>query len=114
MLFTLSKANFMFWVALIVASNALNLDNVEPHSSVGSIVDLRTGGRWFDPWLGQYSFQGLMMVIATGFIPLSLLSVVSTMVLWESSQWLGKNIVRSTGKKNSRKAWIGALQLQYN
>ena len=21
-----------------------------------SIADLRTGGRWFDPWLGQYSF----------------------------------------------------------
>ena len=37
------------------------------------------------------------MVIGTGFIPLSLLSVVSTMVMWESSQWLGKNIVQSTG-----------------
>ena len=24
-------------------------------------------------------------------------------------QWLGKNIVRSTVQKNSRKAWIGAL-----
>ena len=43
------------------------------------------------------------------FIPLSPLSVVSTMVMWESSQWLGKNIVQSTGHKNSRKAWIGAL-----
>ena len=39
-----------------------------PHSSVGSIADLKTGGRWFDPRLGQYSFQGLMIVIATGFI----------------------------------------------
>ena len=28
---------------------------------------------------------------------LLLLSIVSTMVMWESSQWLGKNIVRSTG-----------------
>ena len=38
-----------------------------------------------------------MIVTATGFIPLSSLSVVSTMVMWESSQWLGKNIVRGTG-----------------
>ena len=73
------------------------LISAEPHSSVGSVVDLRTGGRWFNPWLGQFSFLRLMIVIATGFILLSLMSVVSTMVLWESSQWLGKNIVRSTG-----------------
>ena len=48
----------------------------EPHSSVGSVVDLRTGGRWFDSRLGQYSFRELMTVIATGSIPLSTLSVV--------------------------------------
>ena len=29
--------------------------------------------------IGQYSVQGLMLVIATGFIPLSPLSIVSTM-----------------------------------
>ena len=69
----------------------------QPHSSVGSIPYLRIGGCWFDPWLGQYSFRGLMIVIATGFIPLSQLSIISTMVMWESSQWLGKNIVLSTG-----------------
>ena len=69
----------------------------EPHSSIGSIADLRTGGRWFYPRLRQYSFRGRMIVIATGFIPLSLLSALSTMVMWESSQWLGKNIVQSTG-----------------
>ena len=63
---------------------------------VGSVADLRTGGGWFDPQLSQYSFRGLMIVIATGFIPLSLLSIVSTMVVWESSQWLRKNIVLST------------------
>ena len=62
----------------------------EPHSSVGSIADLRTGGSWFDPRHGQYSFLELMIVIATGFISLSSLSIVSTMVTWESSQWLGK------------------------
>ena len=68
----------------------------KPHSSVGSFEDLRAG-RWFDPWLGHYSFRGLIIVIATGFIPLSPLSVVLTMVMWESSQSLGKNIVRCTG-----------------
>ena len=78
----------------------------KPHGSVSNIADFRTGGCWFDPRLGQHSFPGLMIVIATGFIPLSLLSVVSAM---ESSQWLGKNIEQSTGLKNSRKAWIGVL-----
>ena len=47
--------------------------------------------------------------IATGFIPLSPLSVVSTMVMWECSQWFGKNIVRSACLKNSSKAWIDTL-----
>ena len=68
----------------------------EPYSSVGSVADLKTEGCWFDPRLGQYSFRGLMLVIATGFIPLSLLSIVSTMIIWEGSQGLGKNILRST------------------
>ena len=27
-----------------------------PHSSVGNVGDLRTGGRWFDPRFCQYSF----------------------------------------------------------
>ena len=66
----------------------------EPHSSVVSVADLRTGGRWFDTLLGQYFFRELMIVIATGFILLSPLSVVSAMVMWERRQWLGKNIVR--------------------
>ena len=50
-----------------------------------------------------------MIVIAKGFVPLSPLIIVSMMVMWESSQWLGKNIVQSAGKRNSREAWIGAL-----
>ena len=50
-----------------------------PHSSVGTwcIADLRTEGRWFEARLCQYSFQELIIVITTGFIPLSLLSVVN-------------------------------------
>ena len=35
----------------------------KPHSSVGRAANLRTGGRWFDPRLGQYSFRGLMIVL---------------------------------------------------
>ena len=29
----------------------------EPHSSVSSVADLRTEGRWFNPRLGHYSFD---------------------------------------------------------
>ena len=57
-------------------------EQAEPHtcSPVGSVADLRIGGCWFDHRIGQYPFRGLMIVIATGFIPISPLSVVSTMV----------------------------------
>ena len=77
----------------------------KPHTctSVGRVQDLRTGGRQFHPGLRQYSFRGLMIIIAIGFIPLSLLSVSSTMVMWESSQWVGMRILQSIGKENSRK-----------
>ena len=85
------------WLCLWLNSDLLFSSIPEPHSSFGGVSDLRTGGCWFDPWLGQYTFGGLMIVIATGFIPLSPLSVLSTEVMWESSQWLGKNIVQSTG-----------------
>ena len=50
-----------------------------------------------------------MIVVAIGFIPLSALLTVSTTVMLESSQWLGKNIVQNPDYKNSRKAWMGAL-----
>ena len=79
------------------------LDQAEPHSSVGSSADLRTGGQWFDLRLGQYSFRGLMIVIATGFIPLSPLSVVSTMVIAKAASGLerilcGVLVKRTPGK----------------
>ena len=35
--------------------------------------------------------------LPTGFIPLSQMSIVSILIMWESSQWLGKNIVLSIG-----------------
>ena len=50
---------------------------LELHSSFGSMQVLRLGGYWLDPHLGQYSFRGLMIMIATGFVPLSPLSIVS-------------------------------------
>ena len=66
--------------------NTLDNGCVEPHSSVGSGQDLRTGGLWFDPRLGQDSLRGLIKGVATGVIPLSMLSVVSAMVIWKSCQ----------------------------
>ena len=108
MFFNLSPSQFQFFAQIILSStNALNMKwskilsfdtelnlfflytcacniiinrHTKDHSSVGGVADLRTGGRWFDPRLGQYSFQGLMIVMATGFIPFSPLSAVSTMV----------------------------------
>ena len=47
------------------------MDGAGPHRSVGSVQDLRTGGRWFDPRLGKYSFRGLITGFTTGFIPLA-------------------------------------------
>ena len=71
--------------------------------------ELRTVGFWFDPQVGQYSFPGLMILIATGVIPLSPLTITLIIVIKESRQWLGKNIARSAGKKNSKRVWVGAL-----
>ena len=45
----------------------------------------------------------MLPMIATGFIALSPLSLVSTMVMWESSKWLGKNTMWSTGSREPRK-----------
>ena len=63
------------------------MKNAQPHSSVGSVQDLRTQGRWFDPRLSQYSFRELMTVLATGVIPLSQMSIVSKLekqpVFWK-------------------------------
>ena len=81
----------------------------EPNSSVCSIQGLRLVVSGLIPRLGQYFLQRLMIVNATGFIPFSLLFIVSAMVMWESSQWLEKNTVWSTSRKHSSKAWVAAL-----
>ena len=36
--------------------------SAEPHNSIVSVQDSRTGGRWFDPRLGHNSFRGLMII----------------------------------------------------
>ena len=75
----------------------LDFQCAESHSSVASKQELRTGGCWFDPWIGQYSFLGLMIATATGFNLLSLPPTVLTMVRCESRLWLEMTIVWSTG-----------------
>ena len=78
----------IFWGKCRARSSCIYVqsDLAEQHRSVGGMRDLRTGVSWFDPRLGQYSLRGLMIVIAPGYIPLSLLYVASTMVIWESSK----------------------------
>ena len=87
-----------------VLYNESNPIIVNPPSRGSVDQDVRTGGRSFDRLPGQYSLRGLMIVLRQD----SFLSV-TTKVTWESIQWLAKNIVQRTGKKNSGKAWIDAL-----
>ena len=54
-------------ISFIAEDMQFKLVCAKPHSSFGNIQDLRTGSGWFNPWLGQYSFRGLMIVIVTGF-----------------------------------------------
>ena len=72
----------------------------EPHSSVGSVADLRTVCPWFDLQLGQNSLRRLMIVIMTGFIPLSPLSVVLTMVICGLERILCRVLVKRTPGKH--------------
>ena len=73
--------SFLLNINISISTLGSNMTFIEPDSSVYSVQDLRTGDRWFNPWLGQYSLF------------LSQLSNVSAMGMWESSQWLGKKIV---------------------
>ena len=78
------------------------ISTAEPHRSVGSLRDLRSEVTGLITGLSHYSFQRLMVINpATGFIPLSLLSIVLALVIWENNWFYGKNIVWGTGKKNS-------------
>ena len=55
-----SEAEIPIWQTEIVSDHTFGQVpkiNAEPHSSVDGIEDLRTGDRWFDHRLGQYSFR---------------------------------------------------------
>ena len=71
-------------------------------SPIAQSVALKTGGHWFDPWLGQYSFRGLMIVIATGFVPLS------TTVCCFNNGYVGKQPV--PWKEYCMEYWLKELQ----
>ena len=60
---------------------------VEPHSSVRSIQDFSAEGCWFDPYVKQYSFKELTIVIATGF------NSSLTAVHYFSNGYVGKQLV---------------------
>ena len=87
---------------------------VFPPSPIAQSVALwtlvfRTGGRWFDPRLGQYPFQGLKIVIATRFISLSPLPIVGYVgkqpVAWKeycAEYWL-KELKESIGRGTGRR-----------
>ena len=79
------------------------MEFLETNGSVGSVQDLITGGRWFDLRLCKYSSRGLMIVIATRCIPLSLLSIVSTIVMWEAASGLERILCAVMVKRNTRK-----------
>ena len=55
---------------------------------------LRKEGSWSDPWFGQNSIQGLMLVIAPGFIALSPLSILLITVMWKCSSILERILCR--------------------
>ena len=60
------------------------------------------------PGLSQYAFRGLMMAIATKFIPLSPLSICF------GNGHVGKNILRSTGKKKKYQESMGRCTGRHN
>ena len=91
-------------------------DKIPPNqcSEVSSIQNLRKRGRWFNPWLGKYSFRELMIFIVTRLISLAPPPPHCPLLF---QQWLcekaGSGMERlSCGllvKRTSAKAWIVAL-----
>ena len=97
----LGNADSIVFTAMKIFYKSLQNDrSAEPHSSVCSVADLRTGGHWFNPRLDQSSFRGLMIVIATGFIPLSWLSVAWKEYCVELLKGLQESMDRCTGHNN--------------
>ena len=72
------------------------------YSIVGSVQDLRTGGRWFDTRARPIPFP---RIDDSHCDRIHFLTAVHCF----GNGYVGKQSVRSTGKKSSRKAWMGAL-----
>ena len=75
LLFLAKNLRFMLMLHLLIRRKDLISGSPEffrmPSAiDTNSAQDLTTGGPWFDPRLGQYSFRGWVIVMATGFISL--------------------------------------------
>ena len=78
---------------------------------INSLYDMRTGG----PWLANFFSSTDDSLCDWGFIAPSLLTVVFTVVIWESSQWLGQSIMQSSGnKKTSKKSLKDSITGYYD
>ena len=86
-----------------------NLDHSKILSSSNGLRLYKADARSIIPCSANIPSKGWMIVIVTEFI-LSSLSIILMMVMWESSLWLGKNMLRSA-TKNPRETWIGALDI---
>ena len=70
---------------------------------------MSTHNKGFDTQFLIFYILNLCFTLLLGLC-IPAIKAVLTMVMWEGSQWLElKNVVQDAGKKNSRKAWIGAL-----
>ena len=70
---------------------------LSPVVSVGSIEDMRTGGCQFKSLFWPMFFLRIDGSDCNRIHSSLTLSIVSTMVMWGSRQWLGKTIVQSAG-----------------
>ena len=85
--------------------------NLYDRASVAYSVAYRTGEQVAGsiPGSANILFPGLMIVIATGIIPLPSLPIVWTIFVWKSSQWPEKILCLVLEKEDSRKALVDAL-----
>ena len=72
-------------------------------SPVGSVVDLKTGGHWFDPRLGQYSFRGLMIVIMTDSFLSHCCPLFRQWLCWKAASGLDRILCRVLVKRTPGK-----------
>ena len=95
---------YMYWSFIYICSTYISSKLPEPvlFSRQRTGLENRRSPVRSPPW--PIFFPKIEIGIATLLIPLAPQSIILTMFIWESSQWLGKNIVRGTCKKKSRKS----------